>query len=634
MTIKTLKYDGSGAILTGSEISYSYSEDVSSLSPDSISGGSGQITLSAIKQDDSVDFKKSPALLLNNLMTLNDSDAGEIEFRVKKVSTTQDLVSLTGETVEARMNVTKVAQPIGGSSGYADTLQEAIEYYCGLAGVSPDFDADLLALVSVRHVNFIGWEANLWEQLKLLCASTSASETEDIPMEMAVDIDRLKFRIANNRNADLTTNASEVSVEVDNFDASKMVKVTMYKTDYLANTVVKEDTDLDAELGFSQDVSIRDQMQVDAGQTIIKRFTIKASLETVNNPTAVASITSIPYQQEAAVVTYNVTNAGSGNYEIDGAVNPTLSFIRGNTYVINVDAVGHPFWIQTVSGGYSSANVYSTGVTNNGTDSGTITISVPFDAPQLYYACEFHSSMQGSITVLAAQSLTGEYVVVGSDDLPILPAQWRAQGGSLDVSLTENPNEIEIKITAPQASQLEQAGVPGAYSLAPYKIGTESAGGVDYPALYITGTGVFFERFTQAFYTGAADEYTASLEDTAIDSPFITTRMELASRGIAAAQAIAGPSVTVSISNPSDIIMNTTIGSVIEYDRSKYRIETASFSATDRSVTGTSVSPIPDFNAIWAGKTFADFAVTMGTDADFEYVSFNEFTIIPLNKDI
>ena len=156
MTIKTVKFDGSGAILEGSEISYSYSEDVSSLSPDSISGGSGQLTLSAIKQDDSVDFKKSPALLLNNLMTLNDSDAGEIEFRVKKVSTNQDLVSLTGETIEARMNVTKVAQPIGGSSAYADTLQEAIEYYCGLAGVTPDFDADLLALVSVRQINFIG----------------------------------------------------------------------------------------------------------------------------------------------------------------------------------------------------------------------------------------------------------------------------------------------------------------------------------------------------------------------------------------------------------------------------------------------------------------------------------------------
>jgi hypothetical protein len=76
-----------------------------------------------------------------------------------------------------------------------------------------------------------------------------------------------------------------------------------------------------------------------------------------------------------------------------------LSFIRGHRYVINVNATGHPFWIQTVSGAYSAGNVYNTGVTNNGTQSGTIIVEVAFDAPQLYYACQYHSSMQGSITV-------------------------------------------------------------------------------------------------------------------------------------------------------------------------------------------------------------------------------------------
>jgi hypothetical protein len=527
MSIKTVKFDGSGAILKGSEISYSYSEDVSSLSPDDVSGGSGQITISAIKQDDSVDFRKAAALLINNSMSLIDSNSGEIEFQVKKVSTNNDLVSLTGSTVEGRMNVTKIAQPIGGSSAYADTLQQAIEYYCGLADITPDFDADLLALISVKQVNFIGWEGNLWEQLKLLCASTSASATEDVPMEMSVDINTLKFRIAKNRTANLTDNASSVSVEVDNFDASKRVSVTMYNTEYVANGIILEDSDAAVELGFVESVSIRDQMQVDSGQTIIKRFKVRASLETVGTPTPRATISSFPY-------------------------------------------------------------------------TGT----------------------------------TGEYVIVGSDDLPIQPTQWVDQGGSLEVSLTENPNEIEIKITAPQASQLQQAGDPNAYSLAPYKIGVESSGGVDYPAFYITGTGVFFTRFTQAFQTGAADDYTASLEDTAIDSMFITSRMELASRGLAAAQAIAGPSVNVQISNPVDILMNSTIGSVIEYDRSKYRIDTATFSANDKSVTGVSISPFPDFNAIWEGKTFADFTSTMGTAGDTDSISFNEFTIIPLNKDI
>jgi hypothetical protein len=110
-------------------------------------------------------------------------------------------------------------------------------------------------------------------------------------------------------------------------------------------------------------------------------------------------------------ITLAVTNSGSGSYTINGSANPTLSFIRGHRYVINVNAVGHPFWIQTSSGAYNAGNVYSTGVTlSSGTrDNGTIIFEVPFNAPQLYYACEYHSSMAGSITVsnLGPQGIQG-----------------------------------------------------------------------------------------------------------------------------------------------------------------------------------------------------------------------------------
>lgn len=98
-------------------------------------------------------------------------------------------------------------------------------------------------------------------------------------------------------------------------------------------------------------------------------------------------------------ITLTVTNSGASSYTINGASNPTLSFIRGHRYVINVNAPGHPFWIQTVAGAYSAANVYNTGVTNNGTAVGTIIFEVPFNAPQLYYVCQFHSTMAGSAIV-------------------------------------------------------------------------------------------------------------------------------------------------------------------------------------------------------------------------------------------
>ena len=120
----------------------------------------------------------------------------------------------------------------------------------------------------------------------------------------------------------------------------------------------------------------------------------------------------------------NVTNSGSGAFVVDGVSNPTLSLVRGSRYSIVVNAAGHPFWIQTVSGAYSSGNIYNTGVTNNGTDSGTITFDVPINAPQLYYACQYHSAMAGSIAT--SQSADNADVVMfvflreldGTDNTP------------------------------------------------------------------------------------------------------------------------------------------------------------------------------------------------------------------------
>jgi len=102
------------------------------------------------------------------------------------------------------------------------------------------------------------------------------------------------------------------------------------------------------------------------------------------------------------MTTINVTY-GTAAYVIDGSSNPSISMIRGTTYILEIDAIGHPFWIQTVTGAYSSSNIYSDGVTNNGIAHGTITFVVPNDAPNtLYYFCETHSIMRGTINITDA----------------------------------------------------------------------------------------------------------------------------------------------------------------------------------------------------------------------------------------
>ena len=97
-----------------------------------------------------------------------------------------------------------------------------------------------------------------------------------------------------------------------------------------------------------------------------------------------------------------VTSPAGGSYTIDGTSgNPGITVVRGYTYYFTVNASGHPFWLQTTSGVYDAGNTYSTGVTNGGDDVGLIEFTVAAGAPNtLYYICQNHSSMNGTITVI------------------------------------------------------------------------------------------------------------------------------------------------------------------------------------------------------------------------------------------
>jgi hypothetical protein len=99
-------------------------------------------------------------------------------------------------------------------------------------------------------------------------------------------------------------------------------------------------------------------------------------------------------------IEYTISNNGSLDYIIEGFNDPVMNLVRGFTYTFNINASGHPFWIKTaqVSG---TGNAYNVGVTNNGTDVGTITFEVPLGAPDtLYYVCENHATMAGVFNVV------------------------------------------------------------------------------------------------------------------------------------------------------------------------------------------------------------------------------------------
>ena len=94
-----------------------------------------------------------------------------------------------------------------------------------------------------------------------------------------------------------------------------------------------------------------------------------------NGPDAVPITTNTVYETGDYTVTQD--DNGYKFNEVPGT-NPEITVLRGGTYEFNVQSGFSPFWIQTVPGVNATASQRTiSGVSNNGTDNGTISFTVP-----------------------------------------------------------------------------------------------------------------------------------------------------------------------------------------------------------------------------------------------------------------
>lgn len=113
--------------------------------------------------------------------------------------------------------------------------------------------------------------------------------------------------------------------------------------------------------------------------------------------------------------TSDYTFTGPG---LSGAQNdPSLYLQRGKTYKFVNGMGAHPFQIQLTSG--QGGTAYNNGVTNNGTSSGTVTIEVRQDAPDiLYYQCTSHANMGGILNIVGSGVPTGGIIMWSGASVP------------------------------------------------------------------------------------------------------------------------------------------------------------------------------------------------------------------------
>jgi len=117
-----------------------------------------------------------------------------------------------------------------------------------------------------------------------------------------------------------------------------------------------------------------------------------------------------------SVTEIKVDHAGQNAYIFsthEEANNPTMTLYRGNTYKFILDVPGHPFYIMTepfktgLAEDDSTSVIYTSGITGNGTQKGTLIFTVPSDAPNiLYYQCGNHGAMHGILTIKTISTTT------------------------------------------------------------------------------------------------------------------------------------------------------------------------------------------------------------------------------------
>ncbi len=117
------------------------------------------------------------------------------------------------------------------------------------------------------------------------------------------------------------------------------------------------------------------------------------------------NIDEAPEAQAPSAITYTIGNQGASAYLFSGeglnnTSNPDITLKRGETYEFVLNTPGHPFIIKSAQT-TGTGDAFNDGVTNNGASQGTISFTVPANAPNtLFYICEFHASMKGTFNIV------------------------------------------------------------------------------------------------------------------------------------------------------------------------------------------------------------------------------------------
>src|SRR5688572_28348124 len=156
----------------------------------------------------------------------------------------------------------------------------------------------------------------------------------------------------------------------------------------------------------------------------------------------------------AQAADFNVTSPSV--FSINGEDNnPPITLTRGQTYTFSIStAVDHPFQIVADN---ISFTPYNDGVVNNNINNGTLTFTVPMDAPNsLYYICSIHF-FGGPITIVSGNmppdvsitSPTNGAIFFGSSPIVVQATATDSDGSVTNVEFFDGAVSLGSDTTSP-----------------------------------------------------------------------------------------------------------------------------------------------------------------------------------------
>ena len=312
MGFKVTNSGASGSIVDGTIFSYSYEEQATSVTPSAIDGSVGSVSFSAIGTDvnKSGSTYVNSLLLINNDMVLTDDDRGSVNFRARSSNINHsDVISVSGDTIQRKLNAIRRAAPYNG------TVKGAIEAYAALGdSVTVGYDDSLATLLAAVPAVFIGWEDNVWNKLKELCAVTYVTVSgvkRNIEMYLSSNV--LRFRLAS-KTALVYKDISSRSVSVDSNKNAQSFEVNLYNVEYGTNKVYYEFGNIDGTIDEPNKYksTTASSLSVKAGETIRQRYKVNATLTSVAQPVLVEAIDKAANQPYAGTTGQYVIMADDG----------------------------------------------------------------------------------------------------------------------------------------------------------------------------------------------------------------------------------------------------------------------------------------------------------------------------------